>query len=276
MSSTRAILLPPSQPALPPSSRVDPLKEDAHEVESHRMVINAKLVDEAVKRCATAILYVETSDVRATVAALYNDLWDAALCHKKAPLDCRVVQSGQCPDPGAAVISADTLRDLLTDERSMPYVLYDNPLQRLPRLETVALGGTFDRLHNGHKKLLSVAMQVATKLVIVGVTADSMLKGKRNAELIQALDARVARTKEFCRAFAPAGLEVEIVVIEDPWGPTVTRADVQGIVVSSETLHGAALINEQRAGKGFAPLLPVLILRSNQYILSSTFVRTLL
>jgi len=103
-----------------------------------------------------------------------------------------------------------------------------------------------------------------------------MLKSKKNASLIQDLSVRVARTREFCESLAPAGLEVDIVVIEDPWGPTVSLADVDGIVVSSETLRGAKLINEQRAAKGFKALVPVVVLRSNQYVLSSTFVRTLL
>lgn len=39
-----------------------------------------------------------------------------------------------------------------------------------PSLPIVALGGTFDHLHAGHKILLSMAAWVARKKVIVGVT----------------------------------------------------------------------------------------------------------
>ena len=281
--------------------------DDDEEVESHRIVINAKLIDEAVKRCSTPVLFVETDEARSHLPALYNDLWDAALCHKKTSLDCRVVDvSSTAPasrdisvkrakKSDVTVINMDSLADILVDELKMPYCLYDNPRQALPKLPVVAMGGTFDRLHNGafcifakgvcltsskivsgHKKLLSVALQVAVKAVIVGVTAPSMLQGKKNASIIQDLDTRLARLREFCDSIVPPGVQVEIVVIDDPWGPALSRSDVQGIVVSSETLRGAKLINDQRLAKGYAPLTPVLVLRSNQYVLSSTFVRTLL
>lgn len=44
--------------------------------------------------------------------------------------------------------------------------------------ENVVLGGTFDRLHNGHKVLLSTAALKCTKKLTVGVTDISMLKSK--------------------------------------------------------------------------------------------------
>lgn len=43
---------------------------------------------------------------------------------------------------------------------------------------TVCLGGTFDRLHNGHKVLLSEAALRTTEKLIVGVTDGPMLKSK--------------------------------------------------------------------------------------------------
>lgn len=44
--------------------------------------------------------------------------------------------------------------------------------------KTVCLGGTFDRLHSGHKVLLSEAALRATEQLIVGVTDGPMLKSK--------------------------------------------------------------------------------------------------
>jgi len=44
--------------------------------------------------------------------------------------------------------------------------------------ENVVLGGTFDRLHQGHKILLSTAALKCTKRLTVGVTDTSMLKCK--------------------------------------------------------------------------------------------------
>ena len=44
--------------------------------------------------------------------------------------------------------------------------------------ENVVLGGTFDRLHNGHKILLSEAVLRCTNKLTIGVTETNMLKGK--------------------------------------------------------------------------------------------------
>lgn len=40
----------------------------------------------------------------------------------------------------------------------------------------VVLGGTFDRLHNGHKVLLSRAVLAASERVVCGVTCGDMIK----------------------------------------------------------------------------------------------------
>lgn len=46
--------------------------------------------------------------------------------------------------------------------------------------DTVVLGGTFDRLHVGHKMLLTEAVLRARKRVIVGVTDVNMTQSKKN------------------------------------------------------------------------------------------------
>lgn len=46
--------------------------------------------------------------------------------------------------------------------------------------EVVILGGTFDRMHNAHKILLTEAVLMCTKEIIVGVTSDNMIKSNNN------------------------------------------------------------------------------------------------
>lgn len=48
----------------------------------------------------------------------------------------------------------------------------------LKTYQNVVLGGTFDRLHNGHKILLSEALLRCSKKLIVGVTDENLIKGK--------------------------------------------------------------------------------------------------
>lgn len=52
--------------------------------------------------------------------------------------------------------------------------------EKIKTYEYVAVGGTFDRLHNGHKILLSQAALRATKHVTVGVTDVNMIKCKKS------------------------------------------------------------------------------------------------
>jgi len=50
--------------------------------------------------------------------------------------------------------------------------------KEIKKYDVVALGGTFDRMHNAHKILLSEAILRCNKEIIVGVTDDSMIKSK--------------------------------------------------------------------------------------------------
>ena len=56
--------------------------------------------------------------------------------------------------------------------------------------ENSIIGGTFDRLHIGHKIMLSEAVLLTRNRLLVGVTAESMLSKKKLAELIQNFDLR--------------------------------------------------------------------------------------
>lgn len=117
----------------------------------------------------------------------------------------------------------------------------------------VALGGTFDHLHAGHKILLSMAAWIASSKVIVGVTDDELLKNKSNKHVLESMAVRMERTRSFLQLFRP-DLEYEIVAIRDVYGPTGWDANIQALVVSMETLPGAASIDKKRAAESLPPL----------------------
>ncbi|KAG6853904.1 hypothetical protein C0991_012573 [Blastosporella zonata] len=121
------------------------------------------------------------------------------------------------------------------------------------RLPVVALGGTFDHLHAGHKILLSMAAWITSEKIIVGVTDDALLVKKSNPHLLQPFSERIERTRAFLSLFRP-GIEYYIVPIDDVYGPTGWDPNVQGLVVSHETLSGAEAIAAHRSKKGFSPL----------------------
>ena len=110
----------------------------------------------------------------------------------------------------------------------------------------VAVGGTFDKFHDGHKKLLSTAFDIGNEIEI-GVTSDAFgsLKGD-----IDSCRERMANLKSF---FADKSNFV-VVPLEDPYGTTIFDSDFEAIVVSEETEPTAVEINEIRVSKGMNPL----------------------
>ncbi|KAJ3257714.1 Cytochrome c oxidase assembly protein cox15 [Boothiomyces macroporosus] len=111
--------------------------------------------------------------------------------------------------------------------------------ENLKYYPNVALGGTFDRLHAGHKILLSMAVLICNKRLICGVTdfKPEVLKKKKYYEYIQPLDERLDLVKAFLSKFKP-GVVLDVVAIQDDYGPTRTDPDIQAIVGSMETKRG--------------------------------------
>ncbi|KAJ3993588.1 hypothetical protein F5050DRAFT_1714370 [Lentinula boryana] len=128
----------------------------------------------------------------------------------------------------------------------------------LPMLPVVALGGTFDHLHAGHKILLSMAAWIASQKVIVGVTNATLLGSKSNAHVLESLETRKANVQTFLELFKP-GLEYDIVTIDDVYGPTGWDPNIQGLVVSRETINGAEMIADHREKKQL-PKLTVFVI----------------
>lgn len=134
------------------------------------------------------------------------------------------------------------------------------------------LGGTFDHLHNGHKKLLSLAVSICARRMVVGVTCDQMLVNKSNAELIEPLARRKQRVREYV-AFLKPQLALEVVTIEDPFGPSITIPEPAAIVVSTETVVGATKINTIRVERALPKVHIFVCRRTESSTLSSSYIR---
>lgn len=110
----------------------------------------------------------------------------------------------------------------------------------------VAVGGTFDKFHDGHKKLLSTAFEIANE-VEIGVTSDAFggLKGD-----IDSCEERMRNLKSY---FSNQDNFI-IVPLDDAYGTTVYDEDFDAIVVSEETEPTAMEINKVRISKNMKPL----------------------
>ncbi|EFN84613.1 bifunctional coenzyme A synthase [Harpegnathos saltator] len=127
------------------------------------------------------------------------------------------------------------------------------PVQNAKTYRNVVLGGTFDRLHNGHKILLSEAVLRCTEKLTVGVTDTNMISNKILWELIEPCTYRINQVKEFLEDI-DSSITYNVVSIDDMYGPTKEDSTLEMIVVSQETKRGGDKVNELRLQKNLSKL----------------------
>ena len=122
----------------------------------------------------------------------------------------------------------------------------------MKKYKKVAVGGTFDELHRGHKVLLDMAFEVGDK-VVIGLSSDIFVLKMGKPHTTASYD---ERHKELLTFLANSGLtkRAEIVTLDDPFGPTMASEDLEALVVSKETQKTAEKINEKRQKAGLSPL----------------------
>lgn len=144
--------------------------------------------------------------------------------------------------------------------------------------DAVVLGGTFDRLHDGHRRLLKAAAELARVRVVVGVCTGPMLENKELAHLIEPVEKRIEAIENYIKSIKP-GLLIQAEPIIDPYGPSIVDEDLEAIVVSKETLAGGLSVNKRREERGLSQLkvevVDLVFEAGNGEKLSSTALRQL-
>jgi pantetheine-phosphate adenylyltransferase len=110
----------------------------------------------------------------------------------------------------------------------------------------VMVGGTFDPLHDGHKRLLDRSFSIAGPggYVVIGLTTDTF--AGRKTHPVRPFDVRKAELEQY---IADSGhLSSRIEPLNDRFGSAL-EADFDAIVVSEETLPVAMEINRLRKEK---------------------------
>lgn len=110
----------------------------------------------------------------------------------------------------------------------------------------VAVGGTFDKFHEGHRLLIEKAFQIGDN-VLIGVTSDEFggMKGE-----IEPCSVRMSNLNSLIKDRS----NYILARLEEPHGPTVDDESIDAIVVSPETEPTAHKINQIRKGKGMKSL----------------------
>lgn len=153
---------------------------------------------------------------------------------------------------------------------------------------SVAVGGTWDGVHYGHRKLLTLAISSVLPTngkLLIGITTDEMLQQKKFASLIPKIKERIKSVRSFVDDLAP-GMKnrIKIVPIRDAYGPPGSAPDsdvykgiendFDALVLSHETLPTGAKLNQYRCDNlGLKPLKLLCTRRTEAHGMSSTTLR---
>jgi len=121
----------------------------------------------------------------------------------------------------------------------------------------VAVGGTFDELHKGHRKLLAKAFEVG-KIVLIGLCTDEFVEKMGKPHVTAPYEARLRELQAFLKKSRLSD-KAEIIPLNDPYGNTLTDKCIEALVVSEETEKIAIKINQKRIAVHLPPLTIITI-----------------
>jgi cytidyltransferase-like protein len=119
------------------------------------------------------------------------------------------------------------------------------------KYSSVAVGGTFDHIHSGHKRLLERAFEVGRK-VFIGLTTDEFAS-ESGKKIDHSFEERKKQLEGFIEAAFPSR-EYDITKLEQQFGPGMFTREIEAIVVSVETFPSVESANKRRRELGLPDL----------------------
>jgi pantetheine-phosphate adenylyltransferase len=144
----------------------------------------------------------------------------------------------------------------------------------MPRkYHSVAVGGTFDHIHSGHKALLGRAFDVADR-VFIGLTSDAYVNSQ-GKKVEHNFETRKTQLTRFLDESFPRR-EYLVTKLDSAFGEGIFTSDMEAIVVSEETQAKVATANQRRIQMGLPEMkvevVPMVLARDGERI-SSTRIR---
>jgi pantetheine-phosphate adenylyltransferase len=120
------------------------------------------------------------------------------------------------------------------------------------KFRKVAVGGTFDEFHRGHKVLLMKAFEIGEH-VLIGLCSDEFVKRLSKPHKTASYEERLKELWMFLKALGLSD-RAEIIPLNDPYGVTLSDKCIEALVVSEETERTALKINQKRSETRLPPL----------------------
>ena len=127
----------------------------------------------------------------------------------------------------------------------------------MKKFRKVAVGGTFDEFHKGHKVLLMKAFEIGEH-VLIGLCTDEFAEKMGKPHETASYEERLKELRTSLKAWGLSD-KAEIIPLNDPYGITLTDTCIEALVVSEETEKTALKINQKRSEAQLPPLTIVTI-----------------
>ena len=128
------------------------------------------------------------------------------------------------------------------------------------RYKKACFGGTFDRLHKGHRTLIDFAFSIA-EMCLIGITTDHFIKKMKKYGDVASYSERKSALEKYLKTQGYEG-RYEIVELNDFYSPELLkRDDIEAIVVGNEqpVIDNAVRINRMREENGLKKMDVVVV-----------------
>jgi pantetheine-phosphate adenylyltransferase len=114
----------------------------------------------------------------------------------------------------------------------------------VPPMAKVVVGGTFECLHDGHRRLLEKAFEIANRgIVDIGLTSNEM--ASQRGRQIPDYSVRKDKLQTYLESISSEDQTFSIIQLDEPYGKTLD-AEYDFIITSPETYPVALKINSIR------------------------------
>lgn len=180
----------------------------------------------------------------------------------------------------------DLTKQIIAHDLNIDYPNINNQ-EFIDSYNTIVVGGTFDRLHAGHKLLLTMAYLCAKNKLLITLTSDPyFFKDKKHRDIILSYQDRFDQVSNFINLIGYKNIELDIDRLQLPFpydrkleDVESKMIDIDAIIVSRETRSPAVDINKKRRKLGLKEINIIVInyvnsvLNSNDFKFSSSFLR---